>query len=94
MFCVTGATLARLERANWFFLFEDIQLFNKNMSHISSQSKSNRATKNRRRKLKNFLHGWNCSSPVPYPDFFRSESYVYRSAATLVDVFSAGGYQV
>ena len=42
--------------------------------------KSNRATKNRRRKSKGFLHERNCCSPVPHTNFLRPESY--NSAAT------------
>ena len=44
--------------------------------------KSNRTTKNRSRKSV-FWHLRKCSSPVPYPDFLRPESY--RSAANPLD---------
>ena len=35
--------------------------------------KLNRATENRRRKSKVFLHVRNCSSPVPHPNFLEAE---------------------
>ena len=56
----------------------DIQIQCKHLEKF----KSNRATKNRRRKSKVFCSVRNCSSPVPHPNFLRPESY--SSAAIFI----------